>query len=268
MKAALIKSLHLIPFVLLLSASATALAATDPLSTVFDKRIQNVIYNPDDVVVVRVSKGISTLIQLEAGEFIDNNPEGGLSMGDIGAWTLGVRGNNIFLKPKADFPDTNINIVSNKRTYSVWLKTAPNPSAVTHIVRFVYPAPIKPYKAPVVDRGPCSDGPQNNNYFMWGDKELAPTMAWDDGRFTCFKYPSSTAIPAIYRRITKGALKESLVNFHIHNDIVVVHEVTPEFRFRIGETVLGVKTDSLVYAPFNHKQTTIKNEKRVIKNVE
>lgn len=241
-------------FVSLLSSHVSA--AVEPKGTKYDARIQYVMYNPDDVVVIRTRTGNSTLIQLEEGESLVNDPTVGLSIGDKAAWTIGVRGHNIFIKPKQPFPDTNINLVTNRRTYALSLVETNNINNASWQVRFNYPAVPVPYKEPVVDRGPCSDGPQNHSYFKYGDQELAPTQVWDDGRFTCFKFPTSKALPAIYRYAPGSDLKEALVNFNVRNDVIVVHETAHEFRLRIGKKVLGIKTDSLRDAPYNDRMTT------------
>ncbi len=240
-------------------------AAATAEATFYDNRIQNVLYNPDDVAVVKVFTGVSTLIQFEKGEAVEGEPSG-LSIGDKAAWTVGVRGNNIFVKPAGEFPDTNINVVTNKRTYSIDLVSAKEKKSASYIVRYNYPAPVIPYKAPVVDKGPCSDGRKNLNYFMWGDRDLAPTAAWDDGQFTCFRFPNSAALPIIYRTTKTGTNPEAIVNFSMKDDVVIVHEVAPEFRLRLGDAVLGIKTDSLVYAPYSNKNTSVPNVKRVLKN--
>lgn len=267
--------LNLAAVALGLVCSSTALyAATIPQPSFFDPRIRDVMYNPDDVVMIKGWSGTSTLIKLEPGETIQDVPEGGLSIGDNGAWTLAVRGPNIFLKPKvekSDQPDTNINLVSNKRTYAMRLEMAASEASSFYQVRYKYPAVVVPYKAPVVDRGPCSDGPINRNYFMYGDRasmQLAPAEAWDDGRFTCLRFPTSRALPNVYRYEPGNDVPEGIPSTNVKDDVVVIHEVSPEFRLRIGNLVLGVKTDSLVYAPFNRKQTTIPNTERVLKNVD
>ncbi|WP_062059601.1 TrbG/VirB9 family P-type conjugative transfer protein [Cellvibrio sp. OA-2007] len=244
-------------FVCVAFSSPYAIGAVVPNGSAFDPRIQSVMYNPDDVTVIRTRTGNSTLIQLEKGEVVDGVREGGLSFGDTGAWTVGVREHNIFIKPKAPFPNTNINIVTNKRTYSISLVDVPNITDAAWQVRFKYPAPPEPPKKIVhPDLGPCSDGPKNLNWFKYGHQVLSPTEVWDDGRFTCFRFPTSKALPVVYRYTPGSELKEALVNFHIKDDVVVVHEVASEFRLRLGERVLGVKTDSLRDAPFNERKTT------------
>ena len=258
-------TLHAIAVASALFGSTAVMAATAPTGSALDKRIQSVMYNGDDVVVIRTRPGNTTLVQLEPGEYVTSLPTGGLSIGDSDAWTIGIRGNNIFLKPKAPFPDTNINLVTNRRTYAFQLVETTDISKASSQVRFRYPAVRKPYKEPVVDNGPCSDGPRNVNYFKYGNQELSPTEVWDDGRFTCMRFPTSKALPNVYRYNPNSELKEALVNSHMKDDILVVHETNEEFRLRIGNTVLGLKTDSLRPAPYNWKKTTT-GETRVLLN--
>lgn len=244
-----------------ISTSMVAHGASQPRATEFDKRIQYIMYNPDDVVVIRTRTGESTLIQLEADEYLVNLPTGGLSMGDTGAWTIGVRGNNIFLKPKGPFPDTNINLVTNKRTYAIALvEEKSKTAAVAWQVRFRYPAEPVRIAGGVnrvhEERGPCSDGPKNLNWFKYGDQSLSPTEVWDDGRFTCMRFPTSKALPVPYRYTPDNDLKEALVNFNFKDDVMVIQDVPEEFRLRLGNKVLGIKTDTVRSAPYNRNNTT------------
>ena len=251
-----------------LAFSFGANAASLPKPSPHDNRIQYVMYNEDDVVVVKTRAGNSTLIQLEADEYLVNVPTGGLSMGDTGAWTLGVRGNNIFLKPKGPFPDTNINLVTNKRTYAISLVEVKKQSEAAWQVRYRYPAvPVKVAGggagAAKVDKGPCSDGVKNLNWFKYGHQELAPTEVWDDGRFTCMRFPTSKAKGTVYRYTPDSKLKEGMPNFTWKEDVMVIFEVNEEFRIRLGNKVLGIKTDSLRAAPYNRNMTST-GEQRVI----
>lgn len=251
--------------------SSAATAATMPEPTTHDSRIQYVLYNPDDVVVIKTFPGNTTLVQLEEGEYAVDVPAGGLSIGDKGAWDIALRGHNLFLKPLGVFPDTNINLVTNMRTYALALVESPDPKKAAWQVRFRYPS--DPVEIPLDDdpiriagrfanTEPCSDGPKNFNWFKYGDQELAPTAAWDDGRFTCLQFPTSKALPAIYRYTPDNKIKEALVNFNIRDDVIVLHEVAEEYRLRIGNKVLGIKTDSLRDAPDNYRKTST-GEQRV-----
>ncbi|WP_341353087.1 TrbG/VirB9 family P-type conjugative transfer protein [Xylella fastidiosa] len=62
-----------------------------------------------------------------------------MGIGDAKAWDLGVRGNNIVLKPTQKMPQTNVIVVTNKRTYSFELLATAKDSMPTYILRFRYP---------------------------------------------------------------------------------------------------------------------------------
>lgn len=79
----------------------------------------------------------------------------------------------------------------------------------------------------------------NLNYWARGDKDLAPTAAWDNGRFTYFQFDNARALPAMYRIEADGS--ETLLNTHIEGNTVVIHETSRNFVFRLGKSVLGVE---------------------------
>lgn len=235
--------------------------ATLPQGTNYDSRVQTVLYNPDDVTRVRIALGTSTLLQLEEGETVEV-PNGGLGIGDADAWTIGVRQNNIFMKPKAESPDTNITLVTNRRTYALSLETAPSRASTAFIVRYEYPeAPSVPKPEP---QQACTDGPVNADYVMWGDTALAPHLAWDDGRFTCLRYPRGNDFPAIYR--VSGDGQEVLTNMNVEGDTIIIHGVSEQFRLRLGNEVLGLKTDNLLRSSFNPSNTTVQGQVRELNN--
>ena len=204
-----------------------------PKSSRYDNRIRNEVYNPDNVTRVNVAAGAATLIQFHSSEFI-SEIEGGLGFGDAEAWT----------KPKADEPDTNLVIVTNKRTYQFNLVSVKNRNSAFWGIRFSYPdlkkEPISPWAKP------CQGGTYNYRYFVQGeekDKKIFPIEAWDNGTFTCFKFPTGGDLPVIFKKLPDG--KEGLVNSHVENDYIVVHEINSEYRVRLGDLVVGVKTDKL-----------------------
>ncbi|WP_261887516.1 TrbG/VirB9 family P-type conjugative transfer protein [Vibrio aerogenes] len=237
-------------------------AAVIPKRIAADHRIVSAMYDPSNVVIVRTKAGTATLIQLEAGETIRSD-QSGLGIGDAEAWGLNVRGSNIFFKPKAAQPDTNLTVVSDKgRTYSFQLTSSRYPF---YIVRMRYPEPVKQKPEPVRPKVPCTDGAEGHNnfrYSKWGNGKLAPQYAWDDGRFTCMKFATNQELPVIYA--VDGDGKESLVNYHIEQDTVVIHSVAEQYRLRLGDSVLGIKTGSIHYAGYNDKGSTI-DAKRIIK---
>lgn len=241
--------------------STVAHAEINPQRTAYDSRIQTVFYNPDDVTRIKVKEGVSTLIQLDKDEFI-TEPVAGMGLGDPLAWNVSVRGNSIFLRPIAEQPDTNVTLVSNKRTYAFSLESVSKGVPAAWIVRFVYPVPPKNVfnsKPPL----PCmTTGHMNWNYQKKGDSTIAPVGAWDDGRFTCLRFPSSTDLPMVYRILPDG--KEGLVNTHMENDVMVIHEVANEYRVRLGNLVLGIKSDSIKPASYSTNATSTGLKREVI----
>lgn len=247
---------HILCAISLLSTTAHALIL--PVDQGKDGRIVYATYDPSNVISIRTKVGVATLIQLDDNETISGDSSG-LGMGDAAAWGFNVRGNNIFFKPQAKQPNTNLTIVSDQgRTYSFELFTSRYPF---YVVKMQYPKP------PEVDTGksavPCSDGKYNFRYSKWGHDELSPQYAWDDGRFTCMKFGKNVELPVIYQLSADG--KESIVNYHIEKDTVVIQSVANEYRLRLGDRVLGIRSQFVEFAGYNRKGSSI-NATRAIKD--
>lgn len=244
--------------ILALTVGTCAQAAVYPKGTKYDNRVRYVEYNPDDVVIIKSKLGYASVIQLESGENL-NSAEGALAIGDKSGWEIGVRENNIVIKPIVAhglFPKTNINVISNKRVYAFELVEAKTAKDVSYFVRFNYPEPPKPEPKPFKEPNlPCMDGETNHLYYKYGDEVLAPMQVWDDGKFTCFRYAHNKPIPAIYKYEPDSELGESLVNFNVVGDTIVVQTVANEFRLRFGDKVMGIKTDNLSGITFNKSRT-------------
>lgn len=263
----------------------TAALALTPLSNVyamsyphskgFSQHIREVNYNPDNVVKVNVKVGVVTLIKLQENERITgkNNDASGIGIGNIAAWELAVRGNNIFIKPKTNNPTTNLIVTTNKgRTYTFLLIPA---KTATYVLNFKYKidpnvilqnkkiAQLNIEKKKRNDAIPCSTNKINFIYHKWGNQELSPNAVWDDGQFTCFAFPASHELPLIYAVNSDGS--ESLLNTYIKNNITVVHSVNNEYRLRVGDSVLGIESKTIKPKDFSSVDTTIDGYKRVIK---
>ncbi|CNK25679.1 type IV secretory pathway VirB9 component [Yersinia aldovae] len=239
-----------------------AFAEINPQRTVYDSRIQTVMYNPDDVTRIRVKEGASTLIKLETDEYLTEDISG-MGMGDPLAWNVSVRGNNIFLRPIAPEPDTNVTLVSNKRTYVFSLESVKAGMTPSWLVRFIYPEQPKNVfnQKPVL---PCmTTGIINRKYQKQGNSSIAPISVWDDGRFTCFRFSHSSGLPSIYSVFPDG--KEVLTNQHMKDDVVVIHEVATNFIIRLGNEVVAVRSNNVKSAGYNSKGTTTGETRQVIK---
>ncbi|WGL94062.1 TrbG/VirB9 family P-type conjugative transfer protein [Arsenophonus nasoniae] len=250
----LTKTKYLAVFIGLLGLMGNAQGAILPKSGGFDNRVQEVTYNPDDVTIIRAKAGAVTLIQFESSEFVKGD-SAGLGIGDPLAWNITVKGNNVFLRPIAEQPDTNIIIVTNKRTYSLLLTTAKkNP---TFILRFLYPKPFRQtvFFGEKQAKFPCGQGNVVNlKYEVRGSQKIKPNAIWDNGLHTCFRWNQSVDLPIAFRILPDG--NEQLVNYHMEKNVMVVHDVSPEFILRLGNEVMEVKTKNNIPRTYNEKGTT------------
>ncbi len=231
-------------------------AALMPKKENADTRITVIKYAPDNVIRVRVAIGISTLIQFEKGEHF-TLASAGVGIGDSAAWSVDLKGNNLFLKPRAKKPDTNITMVSNKgRTYFFDLITSKYPH---YVVKMQYKKvkTAKDYTHEI----PCFDGNVNFGYGKWGDNNLSPAFMWDDGRFTCLKFTRNGELPVIYQVGYDGI--ESLVNYTMRRDTMVVHSVSKEFRLRLGKQVLGLRSEDTLSSGYNEKASSVKAKREL-----
>lgn len=237
--------------------SLSSYSAILPKPKSFDHRMTEVDYNPYNVINIRAGIGTVTVIQLEKGEEVIKR-EKGLMLGDAKAWGFDLVENNVFFKPIAQNPDSNLILTTNKgRTYTFYLMMDDYPH---YMVKLNYPKAIKK-KGADLSPIPCTGGPVNFHYEKWGDMEISPSRMWDDGRFTCLRFTNVVELPVIYQVLTDGS--ESMIQYHMKKDTMVVHGTSKEFRLRVGEQVLGLSTDKLDVSPFNEKKSTI-DAKRVV----
>ncbi|UTI09414.1 TrbG/VirB9 family P-type conjugative transfer protein [Enterobacter hormaechei] len=225
----------------------------------YDRRIQSVMYNPDQVYRVNTYVGRATSIQLSPEESI-KNVDGIFATGDQKAWDMGINGagNKVVFKPVAEMPDTNLIISTNLRTYIFELVTSKSPENVTYLLRFNYPAPKRTPESPFtgysLNKNPCAGSYQNTNYYGYGDKALTPFKVWDNGRFTCFKFDPSKDLPQVYAVRSDG--KEYQINPSKDNDVYVVHETSTKFVIRMDDLALGVINKSPRNLGYNYSGTT------------
>ncbi|MEY2170727.1 MULTISPECIES: P-type conjugative transfer protein VirB9 [unclassified Rhodanobacter] len=278
----------------LLVATVPAFAMDQPKGTAYDTRIQYVNYNQDDVVEVNSYPGIATQIVFAPGEVVQD-----MSSGFSQGWQASTSANSVYLKPQsvklsdntiaeptAGKWNTNLMVTTNRHVYSflLVLHTAPasgklvyNPKVAFRIT-FRYPgdeaAAAKLAAAKAATQAKLDTAskpvPANWKYSMQVGKKsesIAPTMAYDDGRFTYLRFPGNRDFPAAFVAADDGS--ESIVNSHIdpaHPDVLVVHRVARELVLRLGNEVVGVFNDA--FDPYGKPATTgttIKGVTRVIR---
>ena len=259
------------------AAVSPARALETPHSCGSDPHIQCATYDPDQAYRVSTMAGRVVMIQFEPGEHIIDSGEG---IGDAKAWHVAINDSGALLKPGALQPETNLVLVTNRRTYSLSLVDVSVAQPATWMLRFDYPdtrakaATAQQRRLDAVSAalggqrangaampasiansvGAAKTAPfastsvANTQYMMRGDRALAPTALWDDGRFTYFKYATARDLPTIFTKLPDGG--EATANFHMEGDTVVVHEVSKSFVIRYGQSVLGIRNDG--YSPDGH----------------
>ena len=262
-----------------------AMAETTPEPGAADPRVRVVTYNPKNVVRLNTFFGVSTHIKFSESEQIKD-----VAVGDDLAWKVIPRGNNLFIKPTAKEGDTNITVITNRRTYHfvVVVLTEKNQKAwanreVIYSLSFRYPdeedansnarARAEAEKARREDvknrlaRAPSRNG-HNMDYWVAGHQEVSPSGAYDDGRFTYLIFNNNSAMPAVYETDETG--KESLVNTHVASgNTIVIHRLAEKITLRKGDFVASVwnKSYDRTGGANNLTGTVAPDVERVIKEV-
>ncbi|MDM0108025.1 P-type conjugative transfer protein VirB9 [Variovorax sp. J22R24] len=227
----------------LLIAPSVARAATIPPAGKVDARIRVIAYNPDDVVTLHGYVGYQIHLQFAEGEEFVN-----LGSGDNAAFDVGAERNHFFIKPKEAHASTNVTVLTNRRAYHfdyVVSQNAPSGAAARRMVysiRFTYPEDEARTAAAEAERrradariSQASDRPRNRNYWFCGSDSLRPMSAYDDGVQTRLRFQARAEFPAMFVQNDDGS--ESLLNFNVEDDEVVIHRVARRFVLRRGQLV-------------------------------
>ena len=272
-------------FLCLYSFSGSLSAAITPNGTDKDSRIQYVEYDMDNVVKIRAKVGYTVTVQLDPTE---NAEQGVVVSGNKQGWAMETKGNNLIFKPAAEKGlNTNLTVITNKRTYVFDLALAGCSynkqgkkvcSPPTYLLRFTYPeekAKAELLKARQQARAfqlklkyglDGAKTPLNYVYYGKGDKKIAPTAVWDDNNFTFIQYADNRDLPAVYKINPDGT--EMLVNTHIEDDTLIIHETAEQFVLRLGNSVLGIRNGAYKTGKFNRLNTNTPNAVRLDKGAE
>lgn len=255
--------------VLALVGAPSAWAQT-PLPAGRDARVVYVDFHPEDVASIEVRRGFVSRIVLEEGERIVSAATGLMADCDNAASQWCVRAdagtNTIWVKPKAGATRNNLELRTDRRDYSIELKvvsakavrnrkgkiirwTDPDPM---YRVIYRYPAAAKPPpqgaatpESPKTSMLATRPTARNWAYSMQvapASQDIAPSLAFDDGRFTYFRFANNRDIPTLYRVTPAG--EEERLNFHMDGDLVVVQRTAERFVLRLGKASVGVWNDA------------------------
>lgn len=248
----------------LLGPAGAARAAQTPAPGAEDHRVRSVNYSDRQVYTVTGFYGYAVTMIFEEGEAI-----GDVVLGDPDGWDVKAVRNVLTLKPRAMEPDTSMVVLTNSRTYVFDVRTkSPRRTAQgqaldkdqAFLIRFDYPEQLAREQAKQaqeaaarqrrerVELASLEDERQvaaalppralNRAYEYSGGRELAPTEAWDDGRFTYMKFSAEQGIPAVYTVAAEGL--EVIAPKHFEADVMVVQRTARRFILRRGALVTCV----------------------------
>lgn len=247
-------------------------AADIPQSSARDNRIQYVNYHTGDVVIVHASVGYVSRIVFESDEIVLTPVHTGFPDG----WDITANGRILTIKPISVTMDqdtvirpnpndwnTNIAVETNKRLYDFDVRLlADNYEGQEYKaffrVEFRYPIDQEQQarseaKQQTVElenerKAAVMPVPENTNYSMRlgkNSKNIAPTMAYDDGLFTYLQFSNNRDVPTVYIQNADG--NEGLVNTNMHEsnrNLLVVQRVARKLILRLGKSVVAISNDS------------------------
>lgn len=216
-----------------------------------DTRIRVLPYDPNAVVRLDAFFGYQLMVQFAPDERVEN-----VAIGDGSTWqvTPNKEASLLFVKPLEHATRTNMTVVTDLRSYLFELDAHPASAAaqfgMTYVVRFLYPPP--PAIATVSAAPPPAQPERRNTFYTYtGSRELLPSVVFDDGKFTYFRWPDAATTPAVFSVGPDG--QESLVNYSWRDGYEVVEQIAPRFTLRDGKIVTNVYNDGF-RAPFRGEE--------------
>ncbi len=275
---------------LLIVFGAETYAASTPIKSKYDDRIQSQVYNALDVTKVYAKDGYSSVIVFAEDERISYKHTGFQD-----GWDITDNANFVLIKPLAvkqqssegesyfePTPgqwNTNLFINTNKRTYSFDLILVPENSISSYQVNFSYPTEKE--KQQVAQRQKdkrdreqqaiekslqSTKTPKNWDYVMKvkaGSETITPNYAYDDGIFTYLGFAPNKTFPAAF--LLEGST-ESLLNTNVKQDgnyqVLVIQKTAEKLVLRSGEKVVGIYNQSYGKTPVTYNTTISPNVAR------
>ena len=253
---------------LILSGICNAAFAEDmPCGSSYDKRIQRVGYNAEDVTKINTRLGFITTIIFDEDEVVEK----AISGFDLG-WKIIPYQNKLFVtpvpveqehleegeeaevkkfEPIAGDWKTNLFVSTNKRSYSMDLELVDSGNKnYAHIVQYWYPEKSIAHREKEQLAATLAGNryPKNWDYFVkigHDSENIVPDFAYDDGRLTYFGFGEVKNFPSIFL-INNG--KEQTVNYSVQQKgnykVMVIHKLGKTFAMRYGSQVVGILNKS------------------------
>ncbi len=244
----------------------SAHAITEPRKGNADARVKTLTYRENDVFELKGHYGFTTMVELSPKERIETT-----SIGDSEAWQVipsTQRGNILFVKPLEPNAETNMTVLTDKHIYafelSAGIASSYKSDDLAFRVRFIYPEDAEKSSAKksanIKDYDPLADvdtSDWNFNYAYSGARRLRPERAFDDGTFTYLLFERQDMTPAVFAVDDAG--HESLINFNIQGQYLVIERVGRQFTLRDGDTATCIFNEAY------RQETGTQNRKTAIK---
>jgi type IV secretion system protein VirB9 len=216
--------------------NAYSYAESMPRKVATDNHVKVVMYDPNNVVVLKGSYGYQTQITFSLNEVIQS-----ISIGDSMAWQAAPVNNNLFIKPVAA-SKTNMTVLTNTNSYNFQLDSLNSEVNPTYKLQFIYSEGGYDATGSNV-AGTFDPSKLNWKYSFTGERSLAPIEAFDNGQFTYFKFKNDgmSHIPSVF--IVDKDKQESLVNYHMQGEYMVINNVAKQFTLRNGTEVTSIYND-------------------------
>lgn len=257
----------------LILMAGDVLALDVPAGSAADGRVKQIAYNEQDVVAIYSYPGIATQVVLGEGESVLDK-----ATGFSDGWEVIDRRNIVYIKPRSlqlagdantaavvaepepGTWDTNLIVTTDRRTYVFQLfllasragsKKLEYDPRMAFRVQFTYPqaaaarAVAAQERTATSERLSASNAVRNLNYTMKAARKsgaIAPSSAYDDGRFTYLEFPPNGELPNVY--LVGEDKQESLVNTHMSGDTLVVQRVAPKLMLRLGRQAVAIFNES------------------------
>ena len=250
--------------------SSEAYSADIPTPSRYDARVRYQPYIKDEVTIINVKRGAVTRVVLAEDEKIVEAATGFTAdcKKDESEWCIHAdKGNNqIWIKPKDNATNNNLELRTDKHDYSIQFNVLNEVKKgkkelskdLMYRVIFTY-QPKTPSAADfqafneanfrarenelLKDRLDSAVPEVRNTKFtmevMKDSQDIAPSMVYDDGRFTCFTFPANREVPTIFYVAPSG--EESRINFSVvKNDLDCVHRTGRKFVLRLDKSTVGI----------------------------
>jgi type IV secretion system protein VirB9 len=233
-------------------ASMNVHAELTPARGLVDSRVRVVAYDPEQVIKLHGFVGYQIHFQFAEGESFVN-----LAAGDNKALDVGYEANHLVLKPLAQKVATNITVITTRRVYQFdysasALRPDPDREDVIYSLRFIYPQDEAKRAAEALEQKRLDaklaattsipESARNMNYWGCGSAAIRPASAYDDGVQTRLTFAAHAEFPTLY--VKNDDDSESVVNFTVENDQVVIHRVAHRLVLRRGKLVACLENRS------------------------